>query len=145
MRPAKPPLPPQGTVLITVAPRDHQAILPAARQFLEDGMELMATEGTRISLEKAGIPAKPVAKIGEGRPDILDELKNGHIQLVINTPIGKESKKDDSYIRKSAIKYGVPYFTTVAAAIACANGIHAKRKGNDGVLSIQEYHARLNG
>ena len=142
---AKPPLPTQGTVLITVAPRDHQAILPAARQFLEDGMELMATEGTRISLEKAGISAKPVAKIGEGRPDILDELKNGHIQLVINTPIGKESKKDDSYIRKSAIKYGVPYFTTVAAAIACANGIHAKRKGNDGVLSIQEYHARLNG
>ncbi len=142
---AKPPLPTAGTVLITVAPRDHQAILPAARQFVEDGLTLMATEGTRISLEKAGIPAKPVAKIGEGRPDILDELKNGHIQLVINTPIGKESKKDDSYIRKSAIKYGVPYFTTVAAALACANGIHAKRKGNDGVLSLQEYHDRLRG
>ncbi len=142
---AKPPLPTAGTVLITVAPRDHQAILPAARQFVEDGMELMATEGTRLSLEKAGIPAKPVAKIGEGRPDILDELKNGHIQLVINTPIGKASKKDDSYIRKSAIKYGVPYFTTVAAALACANGIHAKRKGNDGVLSLQEYHASLHG
>ncbi|MGN0867100.1 MAG: carbamoyl-phosphate synthase large subunit [Oligosphaeraceae bacterium] len=142
---AKPPLPTAGTVLITVAPRDHQAILPAARQFVEDGLELMATEGTRVSLEKAGIPAKFVAKIGEGRPDILDELKNGHIQLVINTPIGKASKKDDSYIRKSAIKYGVPYFTTVAAALACANGIHAKRKGNDGVLSLQEYHARLHG
>ena len=136
---AKPPLPTRGTVLITVAPRDHQAILPAARQFVADGLQLLATEGTLKSLEAAGIPAKAVFKINEGRPNILDELKNGHIQLVINTPIGKESKIDDSYIRKNAIKYGVPYFTTVAAALACANGIHAKLNGADGVLSIQEY------
>lgn len=136
---AKPPLPTRGTVLITVAPRDHQAILPAARQFVADGLQLLATEGTLKSLEAAGIPAKAVFKINEGRPNILDELKNGHIQLVINTPIGKESKIDDSYIRKNAIKYGVPYFTTVAAAVACANGIHAKLNGADGVLSIQEY------
>ena len=137
---AKPALPTKGTVLITVAPRDHQAILPAARQFVEDGLQLLATEGTYKSLQKAGIPAKQIAKIGEGRPDIMDELKNGHIQLVINTPIGKESKLDDSYIRKSAIKYGVPYFTTVAAAVASANGIHAMLKGDDGVKSLQEYH-----
>ncbi|MCQ2397280.1 MAG: hypothetical protein MJ106_06255, partial [Lentisphaeria bacterium] len=92
----------------------------------------------------AGIPAEPVAKIGEGRPDILDELKNGRIQLVINTPIGKSSQIDDSYIRKNAIKYGVQYVTTVAAAIACANGINAKLHGHDGVKSLQEYHSELN-
>ncbi len=137
---AKPALPTKGTVLITVAPRDHQAVLPAARRFVEDGFQLLATEGTYNSLQKAGIPARQIAKIGEGRPDIMDELKNGHIQLVINTPIGKESKLDDSYIRKSAIKYGVPYFTTIAAAVASANGIHAMLKGDDGVKSLQEYH-----
>ncbi|MCQ2404138.1 MAG: carbamoyl-phosphate synthase large subunit, partial [Lentisphaeria bacterium] len=140
---AKPALPQKGTVLITVAPRDHQAILPAARQFVADGFRIVATEGTLKSLQAAGIPAEPVAKIGEGRPDILDELKNGRIDLVINTPIGKSSQIDDSYIRKNAIRYGVPYFTTVAAATACANGIHAKLNGSDGVKSLQEYHQDL--
>ncbi len=140
---AKSNLPLRGNALITVAPRDHQAIVPIAKSLVAEGLNILATEGTYKALTEAGVPAQQVAKIGEGRPDILDELKNGHIQMVINTPIGKNSKKDDSYIRKNAIKYSVPYFTTVAAAKACAMGIHAKLNGIDGVQSLQEFHAEL--
>ena len=136
---AKPPLPLKGTVLITVNPGDHEAIIPAARKFVADGLRLVATEGTAKALAAAGLPVTAVAKIGEGRPDILDLMKNGEVQLVINTPIGKASKKDDSYIRKNAIRYGILYITTVAAANAAANGIAAKLRGHDNVKALQDY------
>ncbi len=139
----KSPLPLEGTALITVNPHDHEAIVPVAKRFVELGMKLMATEGTAISLRAAGLEVREVAKIGEGRPDIVDCMKNGEIQLVINTPIGKDSKKDDSYIRKNAIRYGVSYFTTVAAAKAVAEGIAAKRHGHDGVKALQDYQRDL--
>ena len=85
----------------------------------------------------------PIKKIGHGRPDIVDEIKNEAVQIVINTPSGKGSQEDDSYIRKSAIKYKVPYITTTAAALAAAKGIHARRKGAAHVKSLQEYHADI--
>jgi carbamoyl-phosphate synthase large subunit len=81
-----------------------------------------------------------VLKLHEGRPNIDDAIKNKEIQLVINTPIGKSSQHDDSYIRKAAIKYKVPYITTIAAASAAAKGIAAFRGGRSGVKSLQEYH-----
>lgn len=137
---AKPPLPNSGTVLITVNPLDRDGILPAAKKFQELSFKIIATEGTCDFLNENGVKAELIAKINEGRPDIVDIIKNGEIQLVINTPIGKSSAKDDSYIRKNAIRYGIPYITTVAAAVASANGIAVHREGQDTLLSLQEYH-----
>ncbi len=140
---AKPPLPESGTVLITVNPLDRKGILPPARKFQELGFRILATEGTCHFLTDNGVQAEMIAKVSEGRPDIIDVIKNGEIQLVINTPIGKASAKDDSYIRKNAIRYGVPYITTVAAAVATANGVAARRQGHDTLKSLQEYHAGI--
>ncbi|NLZ62620.1 MAG: carbamoyl-phosphate synthase large subunit [Lentisphaerae bacterium] len=140
---AKPPLPEEGTVLITVNPQDRAGILEPARKFQELGFKIIATEGTGHFLQEHGISSELVAKINEGRPDIVDMIKNGYVQLVINTPIGKASAKDDSYIRKNAIRFGVPYITTVAAALATANGVAARRQGHDTLKSLQEYHAGI--
>ena len=137
---AKSTLPDRGTVLITVAGRDHSGILGMARQFLDMGFEIKATRGTQEFLAANGIRSELILKLHEGRPNIDDAIKNGQIQLVINTPIGKVSQYDDSYIRKAAIKYKVPYITTIAAASAAAKGIAAHSKGRSGVRSLQEYH-----
>ncbi|HNQ54348.1 MAG TPA: carbamoyl-phosphate synthase large subunit [Methanothrix sp.] len=137
---AKSTLPDKGTVLITVAGKDHSGILSMARQFLDMGFEIKATRGTQEFLADNGIRSELILKLHEGRPNIDDAIKNGQIQLVINTPIGKASQYDDSYIRKAAIKYKVPYITTIAAASAAAKGIAAHSKGRSGVRSLQEYH-----
>jgi carbamoyl-phosphate synthase large subunit len=137
---AKSTLPDRGTVLITVAGKDHSGILGMARQFLDMGFEIKATRGTQEFLAANGVRSELILKLHEGRPNIDDAIKNGQIQLVINTPIGKASQYDDSYIRKAAIKYKVPYITTIAAASAAAKGIAAHRKGRSGVRSLQEYH-----
>ena len=91
-------------------------------------------------MAEAGIESTPILKVHEGQPNIIDAMKNGEIQLVVNTPNGKASQHDDSYIRKSAIKYKVAYVTTTAAAIAAARGIAARRKDAATVRSLQEYH-----
>ncbi|MGI5923338.1 MAG: carbamoyl-phosphate synthase large subunit [Lentisphaeria bacterium] len=140
---AKPPLPGSGTVLITVHPADRDGVLAPARQFVALGFRILATEGTCKYLNQHGVKAEPIAKINEGRPNIVDVIKNGDIHLVINTPIGKESAIDDSYIRKTAIRHGVPYITTVAAANAAAKGITTFRQGDGGVMSLQEYHNNI--
>jgi carbamoyl-phosphate synthase large subunit len=127
-------------VLITVSQRDRQAILEAARQFDELGFKIRATEGTHSFLADHGIESKPIRKLQEGRPNIVDGIKNKEIQLIVNTPSGKLSKNDDSYIRKAAIKYKVPYITTPAAAVAAAKGIAAFRRGHGQVKSLQSYH-----
>ncbi|NLP12145.1 carbamoyl-phosphate synthase large subunit [bacterium] len=133
-------LPTQGTVLITVSDRDKEEILEVARRFQNLGFKLLATEGTQKFLDRHGICSQQILKIYEGRPHIVDALKNGEIQLIVNTPMGKLSEIDDSYIRKSAIKYKIPYLTTTTAALAATVGIHAARKGKAGVKSIQAYH-----
>jgi carbamoyl-phosphate synthase large subunit len=132
-------LPTKGTVLITVAPADQPLILGAAKTLLELGFKIKATEGTKGFLEKRGISAEIIKKMHEGRPNILDALHNKEINLIINTPIGKNSKYDDSYIRKAAIKYKIPYITTPAAAIATAEGIKAYLKNKGTIKSLQEY------
>jgi len=136
-------LPSEGTVLITVAERDRPGALEAARRFAELGFAIRATKGTRAYLAEHGIQAEPILKIHEGRPDIADAIKNGEIQLVVNTPIGRRGAVDDSYIRKAAIRHKVPYITTTAAAIAAAKGIAAGRKGTGPTKSLQEYHGDL--
>ncbi|MBW1989961.1 MAG: carbamoyl-phosphate synthase large subunit [Deltaproteobacteria bacterium] len=134
-------LPESGTVLITVSDPDKPEALEVAKKLSELGFTLLATEGTRKFLESRGVHAKAIRKVYEGRPNIVDAIKNQEIQLVVNTPSGRLSQHDDSYIRKAAIKYKVPYITTTAAAIAAARGIAAVReKPQTPVKSLQEYH-----
>jgi carbamoyl-phosphate synthase large subunit len=137
------PLPLEGGVLVTVADRDKSAILEPARLFRSVGFKIYSTDGTRRLLAEHGIDAELIQKLGDGRPDIVDAIKNRQIQLVVNTPRDKESKEDDSYIRKEAIKHKIPYITTPAAALAAARGIEARRKGDAGVRSLQAYHADI--
>jgi len=136
-------LPISGNVLITIADRDKQGILEPARQFQEMGFTILATQGTCKFLNDYGIKSQLIKKIYEGRPNIVDAIKNGEIQLVINTPAGKMSEYDDSYIRKNAIKYKVQYITTTAAALAATIGIKERRNGVYSVKSLQEYHAEI--
>jgi carbamoyl-phosphate synthase large subunit len=137
------PLPFEGTVLITVAERDRASVVEVAREFENLGFKIRATAGTNAFLQSQGISSEPILKEHEGRPNITDAIKNREIQLLINTPAGKLSKYDDSYIRKAAIKYRVPYITSLTAALAAAKGIAAYRKGKSGVKSLQEYHANI--
>ena len=136
-------LPSEGTVLITVSEKDRPAVLEVARQFKGLGFTLKATNGTHKFLSGQGIDSEHILKMHEGRPNILDGIKNGEIQLVVNTPSGKLSKHDDSYIRKAAIQYKIPYITTLSAALAAARGITAFRKGHGKVKSLQEYHSEI--
>jgi carbamoyl-phosphate synthase large subunit len=136
-------LPNEGTVLITVNPGDQERVLEVARAFKDLGFKIKATNGTHHFLAGHGVEAEPILKMHEGRPNIVDGIKNEEIQLVINTPSGKLSKHDDSYIRKAAIKYKVPYITTIAAASAAAKGIAAFRKGHGRAKSLQNYHADI--
>jgi carbamoyl-phosphate synthase large subunit len=136
-------LPSEGTVLITVSERDRPAVLEVAREFDNLGFKIKATVGTHAFLAEHGIQSEHILKMHEGRPNIVDGIKNKEIQLVINTPSGKLSKYDDSYIRKAAIKYKLPYITTLAAALATARGIAAYNQGKDTVKSLQEYHAGI--
>jgi len=136
-------LPDRGAVLITVNPQDQGGVVEVAREFRKLGFRIKATEGTHRFLREHGVEAEPILKMHEGRPNIVDGIMNEEIQLVINTPIGKLSLHDDSYIRKAAIKYKVPYITTIAAAIAAAKGIAAFRKGHGRAKSLQNYHVDI--
>jgi len=136
-------LPMQGTVLISVSRRDRAGVVEAARHFAELGFAIKATKGTCQYLTDKGIHAEEILKLHEGRPNLMDAIKNGEIHLVVNTPIGKRSAIDDSYIRKAAIKFGVPYITSTAAAIAAAKGITAVREKKGAIRSLQEFHADI--
>ena len=140
---AKQELPAGGTVLITVADADKKQVVSVAGEFAKLGFKIKATEGTHRLLADKGIVSEHILKMHEGRPNIVDAIKNGEIQLIINTPAGKLSKYDDSYIRKSAIRYGIPYITTTAAAAAAAKGIAARQAGDTKVESLQTYHAGI--
>ncbi|MBN2274720.1 MAG: carbamoyl-phosphate synthase large subunit [Bacteroidales bacterium] len=137
------PLPVSGTVLITIADRDKNKILEAATSFRDMGFNILATGGTKVFLEQNGIPAKAIKKVHEGRPNIVDAIKNKEINLVVNTPAGKQSEYDDSYIRKNAIKYKIPYITTTSAATAATKGIKERQNGDYKVKSVQKYHSDI--
>jgi carbamoyl-phosphate synthase large subunit len=137
------PLPVEGTVLITIADRDKEKIIEVARNFKEMQFKIFATDGTKKFLKSHGIETVLINKVYEGRPNIVDSIKNGEINLVINTPAGKLSEYDDSYIRKNAIKYKVLYITTTSAALAATKGIKSCRNGKYHVKSLQDYHAEI--
>jgi carbamoyl-phosphate synthase large subunit len=136
-------LPLQGTVLFTIADRDKTAGLEPVRRFRELGFTLMATEGTHRFLKERGIETIPISKLDVGRPNLVDAVKSGQIHLIVNTPSGRKGAADSSNIRKSAIKYKIPYITTTAAAIAAAKGIAARRENAPKVRSLQQYHSEI--
>ena len=134
-------LPVEGTVLISVADKYKKEIVEVADRLNKLGFKILATKGTKGALEKRGIRCELALKLHEGRPNIIDDILNKRIQMIINTPVGRESKYDDSYIRKAAIQYKVPYITTIAAATATVEGIETAKYGAIDVKPIQEYHA----
>ena len=137
-------LPSEGTVLLSVCDRDKPELIETAKAFNSLGFKILATGKSYEMIKDAGIPCERIFKIYEGRPNIADQIANGEIQLIINTPAGKTSAHDDSYIRKAAIKHRVPYITTMAAAKASAEGIRAiKENTHFGVKSLQAHHADI--
>ena len=137
-------LPLEGTVLISVNRKDKDEIVEVAKLFKEAGFKIVATGTTCDTINAAGIEAEKVLKLYEGRPNILDLMTNGDIDLIVNSPAGKESVHDDSYLRKAAIKNRIPYITTVAAARAAAEGIaYVKEDGKGNVRSLQEWHSMI--
>jgi carbamoyl-phosphate synthase large subunit len=137
---APPPLPKRGRVFVSVKDADKEAIIPVAREFLKLGFEIVSTSGTAETLTKAKIKVTKVFKIHEGRPNVLDRIKNGDINFIINTPSGKIPREHEVDIRNAALAAKIPIMTTVRAALASANGIRSLQKRKIQVRSLQEYH-----
>ncbi|MBS6763093.1 MAG: carbamoyl-phosphate synthase large subunit [Clostridium sp.] len=137
-------LPLEGTVLISVSRKDKPEVVEIAKSFAEDGFKIIATGTTYDLIRENGIEAEKVKKMYEGRPNVLDLITNGKIDLIVNTPVGKDSVHDDSYLRKAAIKAKIPYMTTMAAARTTAKGIkYIKEHGRGDVKSLQELHGEI--
>ena len=137
-------LPLEGTVLISVNRKDKAEVVEVATLFKDAGFKIVATGTTCDTINAAGIEAEKVLKLYEGRPNIMDLMTNGDIDLIVNSPAGKESVHDDSYLRKAAIKNRIPYITTIAAARAAAEGIaYVKEDGKGNVRSLQEWHSMI--
>ncbi|MEM0350720.1 MAG: hypothetical protein QXU61_03000 [Archaeoglobaceae archaeon] len=136
-------LPTSGNVLISVKDADKPKIVKIAKKFLELGFKIYATEGTARYLRENGIDVQLALKVSQGRPNVVDMIINGQIDLIINTPTGKRGKTEGYEIRRAAVEYGVPYITTIPGAIAAVKAIEAVKKGNITVKSIQEYHEEV--
>ena len=133
-----------GKVLISVNSKDKPEVVEIAKLFDEAGFEIVATGSTYDTIVAAGLKAEKIKKLYEGRPNILDMITNGELALIVNTPIGKSSAHDDSYLRMAAIKNKIPYVTTIAAARATAKGInYVKKNGNADVMSLQDLHKSI--
>nr|HRX17319.1 ATP-grasp domain-containing protein [Spirochaetota bacterium] len=133
-------LPTKGTVLLSISGDDKEKVLQPVKDFIALGFKITATDGTAEYLESKGIKTEIIKKVHQGRPNIVDAITNGEIDLVVNTPVGKQGQFDDSYIRKSSIKHNIPYITTIAAASAAVEGIKERCAQNYTVKSLQEYH-----
>jgi carbamoyl-phosphate synthase large subunit len=137
---ANSPLPLKGRVFISVGDAHKSYVAEVARQYVELGFELVATNGTASILEAAGFKVQRILKIGEGRPTAVDLLKNKELQLVINTPSGSAPRADEVRIRTTAVMTGTPIMTTLSGARAAAMGIAALQKSGYSVRTVQEYH-----
>jgi carbamoyl-phosphate synthase large subunit len=138
---APPPLPKKGKVFISVKDTDKEPVIPVAREFVKLGFEIISTSGTAEALTIAKIKVTKVFKIHEGRPNVLDRIKNGDINFIINTPSGKIPREHEVVIRNAALAAKIPIMTTVRAALASANGIRSLQKRKVQVRSLQEYHS----
>jgi carbamoyl-phosphate synthase large subunit len=132
-------IPLKGRVFISVMNKDKRSIIFVAKKLSDLGFEIVATKGTAKVLVNNGITVQVVFKFGEGRPDIVDRIKNGEINLVINTPSGKKPKADEVAIRSESVAHNIPCVTTLFGAEALVNGIESLKRGMS-VKSIQEYH-----
>ncbi|MFC1529025.1 carbamoyl-phosphate synthase large subunit, partial [Candidatus Latescibacterota bacterium] len=135
-------LPTKGNVLLTVADKDKPSLIPVAQRLKKLGFTIFATRNTSQFLSEKGIDNREILKLYEGRPHILDAIKNNEIQLIINTPVGRLSKDDDSFIRMQAIQQKIPYVTSIAAAVASVDGIEAIMHEKTEPVSLQEYYKR---
>jgi carbamoyl-phosphate synthase large subunit len=138
---APPPLPSSGNVFVSVKDSDKQSVIPLARDFVELGFGIIATSGTFATLRAASVPVTNVFKLREGRPNVLDRVKNGDINFIINTPSGKIPREDEVTIRNAALGKKIPIMTTMRAAQASLNGIRSLQKRKLTVKTLQEYHA----
>ncbi len=136
-------LPLKGCVFVSVKDRDKPRIVEVARKLKELGFKVVATKGTARFLKDRGIDVEVVYKVHEGRPHVVDHMKNGDIHMVINTTYGGKARKDSYIIRRTALNYGIPYFTTVEGAYAAVKGIEARIKGDITVKAIQDYHVEI--
>ena len=133
-------LPTEGNVFISVKNKDKRQVIFLAKKLVDLGFQLVATSGTRKVLAKNGMDVQYVFKVSEGRPDVVDFIKNGQIQLIINTPSGKKPKADEVAIRTEAVSHGIPCITTIYGAYAAVNGIESMKKREFTIQSIHEYH-----
>jgi len=133
-------LPDSGTVFISVEDSDKKAVVPVAAEFHRIGFQILATRGTSALLTDRGIPSRVVHKVSMGRPHVVDAIKNGEVQLIINTGTGTTPRRDGYQIRRAAIKYDIPYTTTLAGALAICKGVAALKQKRYSVRSLQEYH-----
>jgi len=138
-------IPLKGNVFISVRDKDKRSMVMIARQLHELGFNIFATEGTAGALQRNGIPATTLAKIAEGRPNVLDLMKDGKIQMVINTPSGRTPRQDEVKIRSHVVLYNIPYTTTISGAQATVNGISTLSKKGLSVRSLQEYQKNVGG
>jgi carbamoyl-phosphate synthase large subunit len=136
-------LPTGGTVFLSTHDRDKQALVPVARRLADEGFSLTATAGTAAVLAAAGLAVEPVLKVHEGRPNIEDAIRSGSIQLIINTPIGRQAAHDDKYLRRAALDYAVPTVTTLAGARAAVEAIAALQQQHLEINALQDIHRRL--
>jgi carbamoyl-phosphate synthase large subunit len=138
---APPPLPKSGNVFVSVQDSDKTSVVSVVREFVKLGFGIIATSGTATALEAARVPVTRVFKIREGRPNVLDRVKNGDISFIINSPSGKIPREDEVTIRNAAIAQKIPIMTTLRAAQASVYGIRSLQKNKVRVRSLQEYHA----
>jgi len=140
---APPPLPKKGNVFVSVKDTDKESVIPVVREFVKLGFGIISTSGTAEALVKAKIKVRKVFKLHEGRPNVLDRIKNGDISFIINTPSGKIPREHEVTIRNAALAQKIPIMTTVRAAQASANGIRSLQKNKLQVRSLQEYHSSV--
>jgi carbamoyl-phosphate synthase large subunit len=134
-------LPTAGTVFLSTHDRDKEALVPVARRLAEEGFALTATAGTAAALLEAGLTVEPVLKVHEGRPNIEDAIRSGRIQLIVNTPIGRQAAHDDQYLRRAALDYAVTTVTTMAGARAAVEGIAAlQQQAEIQITALQDIH-----
>ena len=134
-------LPQEGTVFLSVNDRDKEGLVPIAQQLSDMNFRLIATRGTHAFLQNHNIACNLILKLQEGRPNILDAIKNGEISLMINTPAGEQSQAADPEIRKAAVQYGLPYTTTLSGAAAAVAGIQSlKNNSTIRIRSLQDFH-----
>jgi carbamoyl-phosphate synthase large subunit len=135
-------LPVEGAAFISVNDHDKQSVIKVAQGLQAAGFRILATRGTAEALQNAGVETMAVNKVNEGRPNVADLIKSGKVQLIINTPLGRESYYDEKAIRSAALYHSIPCITTLSAAVACLEGIRALQRHKISVKTLQEYHAR---